>query len=75
MELNFVEARIVEAVTDIGEEGIKDLKELNGRSVKDEGAWKCFVGTAIIKVKGRALSLLHGSGLRQFCGHRFTKTL
>jgi len=70
-----VEARIVEAVTEIGEEGIKELKKEDGGSVKDEGTWKCFEETAIIKVKGRALSLLHGSGLRQFCGHRFTKTL
>lgn len=50
-----METRIVEAVTESGEEGIKELKEEDGGSVKDEGTWKCFGETAIIKVKGRAL--------------------
>lgn len=44
-----MEARIVEAVTEIGEEGIKELKKEDGGSVKDEGTWKCFGLHKILK--------------------------
>lgn len=51
-------SRIVEAVvTESGDEGIEEMNEKDGRSVQEEGSWRCLGETAmndISKVRARA---------------------